>query len=257
MKIFAIGDVHLSFTAPVDPANWELARVNKPMDVFGLHWAEHYRKIYLNWIERVGPQDLVLLPGDISWAMKLPGAAHDLAFLGSLPGTIVAVPGNHDYWWQSLKQVRRAIPPNMRVIQNDHVVIGGLALCGTRGWICPNGGGYTAEDEKIYRRELIRLENSLRSARPQGREIIVLMHFMPTNEQHDRSGFIDLFLQYGVSTVVYGHLHSGASRYRLPDEAWGIRFCLVSADYLGFAPLLIGETAPGRQPDHGAARPPG
>lgn len=242
MKIYAIGDVHLSFTAPVDPGNWSGVRIHKPMDIFGDLWAEHYRKLYVNWLELVEPQDLVLMPGDISWAKKLSEAKHDLGFLDALPGTIVAVPGNHEYWWQSLKQVRQSLPPNMRVLQNDCLMVGDLALCGTRGWVCPNAGSFNEEDEKIYRRELIRLENSLRCARPAGKKLVAMMHFMPTNEQHERSGFIDLFLEYGVGTVVYGHLHANASRWRLPDEAWGIDFHLVSADYLRFAPLLIGES---------------
>ena len=243
MKVYAIGDLHLSFAAPPDPRNWCGVRTYKPMDIFGELWTEHYRKLYANWLETVEPGDLVLMPGDISWALRLPEARHDLEFLGMLPGTIVAVPGNHDYWWQSLKQLRQALPPNMRVIQNDCFVAGDVLLCGARGWVCPNAGGFSEKDEKIYRRELIRLENSLRSARPAGKKIVAMMHFMPTNEQHERSGFIDLFLEYGVGTVVYGHLHADASHWRLPDKAWGIAFHLVCADYLRFVPLLIGEAA--------------
>lgn len=240
MKIYAIGDLHLSFSEPVDPLDWPAARTYKPMDAFGKSWSEHYRKLYENWVARVSPEDLVLFPGDISWALKLSEARHDLDFLGMLPGTIVAVPGNHDYWWQSLKQVRAALPPNMRVIQNDHFIFNDVAICGSRGWVCPSERSFSSDDLKIYHRELIRLENSLKSVPPgKFREIIAVMHFMPTNELHERSGFIDLFLKYGVKTVVYGHLHANAEKWRLSNTAWGISFHLTSADFLNFYPLLI------------------
>jgi len=239
LKIFAIGDVHFSFSCPVDPQNWDRVRTYKPMDIFGSEWREHYRKIYENWLNVVSPEDLVLMPGDFSWAMKLHEARYDLEFLGLLPGTIVGVAGNHDYWWQSLSQVRAALPPNMRVIQNDHLVFGNVAICGSRGWNCPDGENFSNEDLKIYRRELIRMENSLKGAGAGGKTVIVITHFMPANERHERSGFIDLFLKYGVHSVVYGHLHAEAVKLRLPDRAWGINFHLVSSDFVNFTPALI------------------
>lgn len=240
MNIFAIGDLHLSFQNAVNPHRWDLVKTAKPMDVFGAAWHEHYRQIYDNWLRIVSPEDLVLMPGDFSWAMKLPEARHDLDFLGLLPGRIIGVAGNHDYWWQSLSQVRAALPANMRVIQNDHLSWGGIAFCGSRGWNCPKGAYYKEEDQTIYQRELIRMENSLKSAAG-AREIIVLTHFMPTNEQHEKNEMIELFLRYGVSRVVYGHLHADASRLKLPEQAWGINFHLVSADYVDFRPEKIIE----------------
>ncbi|MEG3069707.1 MAG: metallophosphoesterase [Candidatus Syntrophopropionicum ammoniitolerans] len=132
MKIFAIGDAHLSFRKKVNPAAWDKVEVYKPMDIFGLEWKEHYRKIYENWLNTVKTDDIVLIPGDISWALKLAEARFDLGFLGLLPGRIICVSGNHDYWWQSLTQVRAALPDNMAVIQNDHVLVGDIAICGQR-----------------------------------------------------------------------------------------------------------------------------
>lgn len=239
MKIFAIGDVHLSFCRPVDPQHWDSALLNKPMDVFGEEWRGHYRKIYENWVKTVSAGDLVLMPGDISWALKLNEARYDLEFLGFLPGNIICVPGNHDYWWQSLSQVRAVLPDNVRVIQNDHVQIGNLAICGSRGWWCPGSDHFKEEDFKIYRRELIRMENSLKGIAPYVKEIIVMIHFMPTNERHIKNEFIELFQRYDVKTVVYSHLHDGAARLRLPDRAWGIDFYLASADFINFTPALI------------------
>lgn len=237
MKIFAIGDLHLSFDKPVDVVEWVNNSQHKPMEEVDEFWKQHARRIYDSWRRTVSDGDVVLVPGDISWAMRLEEARYDLDFLGMLPGTIICVQGNHDYWWQSISRVRAAVPTNLRMIQNDHVEIGGLKFCGSRGWVCPNSVLYKDEDEKIYRRELIRMENSLRGA-GEGRKI-VLMHYMPTNEKYEYSGFIELFEKYGVETAVYGHLHARACRYRLPDRAWGIKFNLVSADYLNFTPKLI------------------
>lgn len=241
MRIFAMGDVHLSFSQPVNPLCWDAAEIYKPMDRFGEEWRGHYRKIYDNWLRVINSEDLILMPGDFSWAMKLGEARYDLEFLGLLPGTIVGVAGNHDYWWQSLTRVRSAIPPNMRVIQNDHLMVGDIAICGTRGWSCPGGEHFTGEDLKIYRRELIRMENSLKGVSPGAEEIIVITHFMPTNDRHEKNEFIEMFQQYGVGTVVYGHLHGAAVRLRLPEQAWGIHFHLASADFINFTPALIME----------------
>jgi len=202
-------------------------------------WQGHARRIYENWIEKVHRGDLVLVAGDISWAMRLDEAAPDIHYLGLLPGNIVMVQGNHDYWWQSISKARRIMPANTSLIQNDCVFFDGLAICGTRGWLCPNGSFFGEKDMKIYQREIIRMENSLKSARGNADTIIVMMHFMPTNEKNEFSGFIELFQKYRVSMVVYGHLHSRACRYRLPERLWDINFHLVSADFLGFSPALI------------------
>lgn len=241
MKILAIGDVHLSFGRPVDPLHWDEVETYKPMDMFGEKWRGHYRAIYENWLREVRPEDLVVMPGDFSWAMKLDEACYDLAFLGLLPGRIVGVAGNHDYWWQSVSRVRAALPPNMLVIQNDHIMAGGIALCGSRGWSCPGAEDYSAEDMKIYRRELIRMENSLQSVGPGVKEILVMTHFRPTNDRHEKNEFIELFQHYGVRGVIYGHLHGAASGLRLPEEAWGLSFHLVSADFVNFTPAYIME----------------
>lgn len=243
MRIYAIGDIHLSFRRPVDPGHWGNVEVYKPMDVFGEKWRGHHRKIYENWIKTIKGEDLVLIPGDISWAMKLREARHDLDFLGLLPGTIVSVAGNHDYWWQSLSRVRAALPCNMRVIQNDHFAGESVAICGSRGWLCPGAEGFSGHDLKIYRRELIRMENSLKGIGPGIKYVIAMIHYMPTNDRHEKNEFIEIFQKYGVRTVVYSHLHGSAARMRLPDSAWGIDFHLVSADFLDFTPALIMESS--------------
>ncbi|WP_347488008.1 metallophosphoesterase [Desulfoscipio sp. XC116] len=237
MKIFAIADLHLSFSGALHVDNWEENREYKPMEEMDYTWHNHARRIYENWRRLVKDDDVVLVPGDISWAMRLDEARPDFDYLGLLPGRLICVQGNHDYWWQSISRARQAVPSNVQLIQNDHVGLDGVSVCGTRGWLCPNGAFFKEKDEKIYRRELIRLENSLQSVQTGPR--LVMMHYMPTNEKHDYSGFIELFRKYEVETVVYGHLHAKACRYRLPDQAWDINFHLTSADYLDFTPRLI------------------
>ena len=125
MSVFAIGDLHL-------PGHAE-----KPMDVFGSHWDRHFETISENWRAKITHEDIVLIPGDISWAMQLSDAADDLAASGELPGTKLLLRGNHDYWWSSLSKLRAALPKSMHVIQNDAMLLDGRVFCGTRGWTFP------------------------------------------------------------------------------------------------------------------------
>ncbi|MDD4753973.1 MAG: metallophosphoesterase [Desulfitobacteriaceae bacterium] len=241
MKFFAMGDLHLSFDQRVIPGCWEDMSQYKPMDIFGSHWKNHYQKIYDNWCRLVGADDVVFMPGDISWAMDLEDAKWDLDFLNSLPGKIVLVRGNHDYWWKSIARVRQALPNNIVALQNDCFIIGKTAVCGSRGWVCPGSDGFSEHDQNIYLRELKRVELSLKTV-PHGiTQIILMLHFMPTGENHEASGFIELMKHYQVKACVYGHLHHPAYAIRLPDHKWGIDFFLVSADYLGFTPKLLWE----------------
>lgn len=239
LKIFGIGDLHLSFISPVTPGRWEEVHLSKPMDIFGADWHRHYQKIYESWNRVVGNDDLVLVPGDISWAMTLPEASFDLAFLGKLSGKIVMVRGNHDYWWQSIARVREMLPNNVTAIQNDSFLWGDVAICGSRGWLCPGSGGFSAQDDVVYCRELQRVELSLKAAPDQAKRVVLMTHFMPTTESHEPSGFVNLMEEYGVEACVYGHLHDTAHIIRLPEEKWGKKFFLVSADFVDFTPKLL------------------
>ena len=62
MKIYAISDLHLSLSG------------EKPMDIFGDKWGGYLEKIEYDWNSKVGDDDVVLIAGDISWAMKLESA---------------------------------------------------------------------------------------------------------------------------------------------------------------------------------------
>lgn len=239
MRVFAIGDLHL-------PGGQE-----KPMDVFGGRWTDHARRIAEHWRERVGEEDVVLVPGDISWAMKLEEAREDLEYLGSLPGRAVIIRGNHDYWWQAIGKVRRALPPNVAAIQNDHVPLGGrLAVCGTRGWTLPGSDGFSQKDQRLYEREVNRLALSLESAAKAGlKPAIAMLHYPPAQRSGAQTGFTELLEAYGVRLCAYGHLHGEAARGALRGVHRGVKYDLVACDAIDFAPKLLAEVSPGAEPE--------
>ena len=228
MHVYAIGDLHLSFSS------------DKPMDVFGPAWRNHAARLEDAWRARVSEEDLVLIPGDISWAMQLKGASPDLAFIGRLPGKKLLLRGNHDYWWSSLTQVRAALPEGTYALQNDAFCCGGLCVAGSRGWSCPGGSGFTLTDEKIYQRELQRLELSLARV-PPGRRTVVMLHFPPFNERRQASGFTRLIEDSGAELAVYAHLHGAAQKNAFEGTLNGVRYLLVAADHLDFTPRLLLE----------------
>lgn len=228
MGLFAIGDLHFSFA------------VKKPMDIFGSHWENHSEKIIRNWKDTVEEKDTVLIPGDISWGMRLADAQADLDVIDALPGRKILLPGNHDYWWKSSSALA-AKYPGMTFLKNESTAAEGIFICGTRGWTCPNAVSFTPEDEKIYKREQIRLRLSLDHAMRQGAEkILVMFHFPPVNEKHEASAFTEILKEYPVCKVVYGHLH-GTESHHLALEGMmdGICYELVSSDYLDFSPKRI------------------
>ncbi|MBO4848887.1 MAG: metallophosphoesterase [Clostridia bacterium] len=231
MKLFAIADLHLDGGA------------GKPMDVFGQNWAGHSDRIFGSWRETVGEGDAVLIPGDISWAMRFSEALPDLKAISELPGEKVLLRGNHDYWWSSLSRMRAALPAGMKLIQNDACDIGPCVVCGSRGWVLPSDPEFTADDRRIYERELIRLKLSLSAAeRLAGGEkpIVCMLHFPPLMRDGNPTGFTQLMEEHGVRRCLYGHLHgSPAWEVGFRGERNGVTYTLCSADAVRFAPLQI------------------
>lgn len=225
MRLFAIGDLHLP------------GGDDKPMDVFDPGWNGHFFRISEDWRERVSPEDTVLIPGDISWALQLGNALPDLQAIGELPGRKILLKGNHDYWWTSLSRVRAALPEGMQVLQYDAIDLGDIVICGSRGWNQPTEDTpLEKEDEKIYLRELQRLELSLQAANAKaaGKPIAAMMHFPPLYDTMRDTAFTALLEKYGVSKVVYGHLHGQGIRTGFNGIWNGIEYHLVSCDSLGF-----------------------
>lgn len=233
MSIYAIGDLHLS----LDP------RIRKPMDVFGEKWRDHYKRLKENWVRIISEDDTVIICGDISWGLKLCEAMADLKWIAGLPGHKVITKGNHDLWWTSVNKLN-TIDERITFLQNSAYFAEDVAICGTRGWICPGTEGFDAHDEKIYRREQQRLETSLRCAAADGAgEIIASLHYPPTNDKFAPSGFTELLTRYGVGRCIYGHLHGEDAFGRgFRGTLNGVRYDLVSLDYVDAIPVLIRET---------------
>lgn len=228
MAIYTIADLHLSFSE------------NKPMSIFGDNWENHEEKIRQNWIQTVKEEDVVVLPGDFSWAMYLENTKEDFAFLEQLPGKKLLLKGNHDYWWTTLTSMRKYLKDiqctSVDFLYNNSYTYENYILAGTRGWSMQE-----AEDsEKMWNRENERLKLSLESAKKlqEGtqKEILVFMHYPPiTNYTLEQECFIKTMKDYGVKRCFYGHLHGASHKEALQGEIDGIKFQLVSADYLQFA----------------------
>jgi len=226
--VFAISDLHLGTC------------VDKPMDVFGKKWEGHFEKIARDWREKVGEDDVVLLAGDFSWAMTLDEVKEDLTAVAALPGKKVILKGNHDYWWQSLSKVKGVLPKDFFVVQNDVVRIGKYLFCGTRGWTSESEA---EEDKKIFAREVIRLELSLKEMekqRGEGDVVIGMAHYPPFDLTMRPTPVTELFHRYGVEKVVYGHLHGNvyAKRKVFLDNA---TYYLTSCDLVDFTLVPISD----------------
>ncbi len=223
MKIFAISDLHLSINNP------------KPMDIFGPTWEGYLDKIFDDWKAKVSEEDLVLMAGDFSWAMKLEETKPDFDLISALPGKKIIIRGNHDYWWKSISAVRAVLPPNFYAIQNDAIKFGKYVVCGTRLWNLPDERKpMTAESEKIYKRELIRLEMTLQNAKKlqsEGDEIICMLHYPPYTFREEDNEVTSMLEKYGVSCVVYGHIHAYLRQNKFLSKN-GIKYFLTSCDLL-------------------------
>lgn len=228
MAIYAIGDLHLS------------GHSDKPMDIFGAQWNDHANKIRDSWLKKVNNDDAVLIPGDISWAMTLEEAMVDLEWISDLPGKKYLIRGNHDYWWSSITKLN-SLFDSMSFIQNNFFTYKEYAICGTRGWNCPSHYKFTNHDQKIYLREVSRLEMSLNTAKKSGYDnILVMLHYPPTNDKLEPSLFTEVLEKYNVKHVLYGHLH-GETSYDagLKGIHNGINYHLTSCDYAGFEMVEI------------------
>ncbi|MBR2989242.1 MAG: metallophosphoesterase [Clostridia bacterium] len=230
MKIFAISDFHLSINNP------------KPMDIFGEVWDGYLEKIEKFWKENITDDDIVLIAGDLSWAMTLDEFKPDLEYLGSLKGKKFLLRGNHDYYWHSISALRNILPYNTFAVQNDCIRCGNVLVCGTRGWTTTENGVYSDEDKKIYEREKIRLKLSLDDMKKQRRDgdiVMVMMHYPPFNSKFERSAFTDIIDEYDVNAVVYGHLHGKNARCKKIVNINDTNYYLTSCDMVDNEPQLI------------------
>ena len=226
MSIYAISDLHLSFGT------------NKPMDVFGDNWGNHWEKIKKDWLEKVNDDDLVLLPGDFSWATYLKDTYEDFKYLSELPGKKILLKGNHDYWWTTLKSMREYLKENNFInidfLYNNSYLYENYIIAGTRGWQWID----TEEDYKLLRREMLRLELSIQdgiSKFGKDKKIIICTHYPPFNIIKNKElDYINLMKKYKVEKCIYGHLHGSAHKDAIQGNIDGIDFKLVSCDFTNF-----------------------
>lgn len=223
MKIYAIADLHL------DHKN------EKPMDIFGDNWENHEEKIFENWKETVGKEDLVLIPGDISWALKLNDALEDLLKLEKLPGMKIIGKGNHDYWWTTAAKLEGLELKTIKFLKNNFYKYNDVLVCGTRGWDTTEEHDTEVDNEKIFLRELNRFKISLQSAKKEEGKKIIMLHYPPFNKDGLPNEFFSMMKDYNADICIYGHLH-GEEGYKNVKEGLidNIMVHCVSSDYMDF-----------------------
>ncbi len=230
MAIYTISDLHLSLG------------VGKPMNIFGDNWENHEEKVKDNWLKKVKEEDLVILPGDFSWAMYLEEAKKDFEYLNELPGTKLLLKGNHDYWWETLTKMKNFLQENnfknIEFIYNNSYIWENKIIVGTRGW-----SEQEDKAEKIIRRENLRLELSLKDGVQKfggDKEIIVCMHYPPFNNYEKLElNFIKTMKKYNVKTCIYGHIHGEAGKDAIQGKIDGINYIMASSDYTNFDLIKI------------------
>ena len=233
MKLLAIADLHL--------ANDE--KIDKPMDLFAPGWEDHANKLKAAWLDLVTDEDIVLIPGDISWGLKLEEAIADFDWLHELPGKKLISKGNHDLWWSRIKYLN-SLYDDIFFLQNESYYIESenIVFCATRGWLYPGSDEYTEHDEKIYTREIQRLQMGLDSARKiaPNAELVVALHYPPSDAGARETEFTKILEKHNAKLCVYGHLHGGvAFGHGIKGQHRGVEYKLVSLDYLGCVPKVI------------------
>lgn len=227
MALYAIGDLHLCLGAP------------KPMDIFGGNWVGYMDKLSQG-LSIVKPDDTIVLLGDLSWSLDLADAFADFQWINNIPGKKIILKGNHDYWWSTASKFYDFCKKNdfsdMYILNNNHYVYEDHAICGTRGWFFEEERS-GEHDQKVFKRELLRLEASLKSAGEMPK--IVFLHYPPMYKGYKCHEIIQLLQQYDVRQCFYGHLHGPSHNLALEGLYDGIEYRLVSADRLNFYPFSV------------------
>lgn len=227
MALYAMGDLHLCLGAP------------KPMDIFGGAWVGYMEKLK-EGLKILNPEDTLVLMGDLSWALDLNSSLADFAWINAIPGRKIILKGNHDYWWSTQAKFTKFCQENglqdLYLLNNNCYEYGETAICGTRGWFFEEEKS-GQHDEKVFRRELMRLEASLKAAGD--RQKLVFLHYPPRYKGYTCREILDLLEKYEVRQCFYGHLHGGSHKLAMEGIWDGIEYRLLSADYLGFRPYLV------------------
>ena len=231
MALYAIADLHLPLG------------IDKPMNIFGKSWENYVSRLEENWQKTVSREDTVVLAGDFSWATYLEESKKDFEFLNKLNGKKIMLKGNHDYWWGTLNKLKEFLGDNgfldIEFLQNNSFLYKDISICGSRGWTLPQLKS-SDEDLKIYARELLRLEMSIKSAQ-NPEKIFVFTHFPPIMRDLCENEITELFKKYNVEKAIYGHIHSSGIKNAFEGSFNGTDYSLVSADYRQFVPVKIAD----------------
>lgn len=246
MMIWGIADIHASRTDPLTGAP------EKPMDVFGPRWTNHMERLERAWMGAVAPGDTVIVAGDIDWGLRLHDARETLVRIDRWPGCKILLRGNHDYWWssKSTSRVRQALPSGMRALHNDAIEVDGFNVCGTKGSPVPGASDWTADDEKLLRREVQRLALSLEARAPH-LPTLVALHYPPFYGPEGESPYREAIEAAGVRCVIYGHLHGEAAASGPSGTLRGVDYRLVAGDATGFRPTPIARAGELLEPGRG------
>ena len=227
MALYAIGDLHLCLGAP------------KPMDIFGGNWTGYMDKLK-EGMSVITEADTTVLLGDLSWALSLEESAADFAWINQIPGRKIILKGNHDYWWSTAAKFKKFCEANsfenMELLNNNCFEYEDWAICGTRGWFFEEERS-GAHDEKVFKRELCRLEASLKAAGEKRK--MVFLHYPPRYKGYECREILELLEKYEVRRCFYGHLHGGSHKLAMEGQWDSVEFRLVSADYLNFRPYKV------------------
>ena len=227
MALYAIGDLHLCLGAP------------KPMDIFGGAWTGYMDKLK-NGMACITENDTTILLGDLSWALDLNSSKADFAWINEIPGKKIILKGNHDYWWSTAAKFYKFCEENgfhdMYILNNNFFEYEDWAICGTRGWFFEEERS-GQHDEKVFKRELIRLEASLKAAGD--RRKMVFLHYPPRYKGYECREILDLLEKYEVRRCFYGHLHGGSHKLAMEGQWDSVEVRRVAADYIGFKPYPV------------------
>ena len=213
------------------------------MEVFP-GWENYQERIEKNWLETVKPEDTVVIAGDLSWGMSLQQAESDFRFINGLPGRKLILKGNHDYWWVTKKKMETFFAENgfdtLNIIHNNHYVYENYGICGTRGWVNGTDGSRDVQDEKVLKREVQRLETSIKSAVEAGLEPLVFMHYPPIFASNFNYDILEILYRYNIKECYYGHIHGRSAHELCVKNTYdGVNFHLISGDYIHFMPEKV------------------
>ena len=228
MALYAMGDLHLSLG------------VDKPMDVFGGAWKGYMDKLR-EGLSVIGPEDTTVLLGDLSWGLDIEQSAPDFAFINAIPGRKIILKGNHDYWWTTATKFYKFCEAkgfsDMYILNNNCYEYEDVAICGTRGWFFEEDAAVGSHNDKVFKRELIRLETSLKAAGE--KEKLCFLHYPPRYRGYECPEILNLLQRYGVTACYYGHLHGDSHKLAIEGVHDGVEFRLCAADFVKFSPIRI------------------